>query len=97
MDSLPKMDKKALRLVLLVTLLFSEVCFITYHYIVPEYYAQKYAPPGHWELETPFRDSPLWEIAAIAFLALFIAGNAGLIILILRAFKDYLKPNPQTR
>jgi len=88
----PSRTKRTLRFVMLLGLLVLEVGLVIGFYVVPEFHAQKYAPLGHWEMETPLRDSPGMRVGLIAFFGLFTLGNAGLIILLWRAFKD-LKVN----
>jgi hypothetical protein len=70
------------------------VSLIVEFYVVPQYQAEKYAPDGHWEMETPLRAVPGIGIALIVFAALFAAGNVGLIILVWRAFKDFAWGGP---
>jgi hypothetical protein len=73
---------------MLLGLLLLELCLVAGFYIVPQFHAQKYAPAGHWEMETPLRGTPGMWVALIAFLALLATGNTALIVLIWRAFKD---------
>ena len=80
-----------LRFILLLGLLLLEVTLVIGFYVIPQFHAQKYAPDGHWEMETPLHDSPGMRVALIAFLGLFGVGNAGLIILVWRAFKGLVR------
>jgi len=77
-----------LRFIVLIGLLAVEASTITAFYIIPQFHAQKYAPDGHWETETPLRGSPWMWLILILFLGLFVIGNASLIVLTWRAFKD---------
>lgn len=86
---------KALRLVMLLGLLLLEVILIVGFYVAPQMHAQKYAPDGHWQLEAPHGAGMM--IATVAFLGLFSVGNAGIILLIWRAFKDLVSSLPQKR
>jgi hypothetical protein len=80
--------KRTFRFISLLGLLFLEVSLVVGFYVVPEFHARKYAPDGHWEMETPLHAGPGMWVALITFLGLFAMGNIGLIILVWRAFKD---------
>jgi hypothetical protein len=81
-------NKKTLRFIMLIVLLAVEASFIVAFYIIPQFHAKKYLPDGHWEMETPLRGSPWVWLILILFLGLFTIGNAILIVLTWRAFKD---------
>lgn len=68
-----------------------EISLIIEFYVVPQYQARN-APVGHWELESPLHDGPGLWVVLIAYMALFIVGNVGLIVVIWRQFRN-LKVN----
>jgi hypothetical protein len=70
-----------------VGLLCLEIALIISFYILPQF-QERVAPFGHWEMETPLRDSPGMWGALIAFLGLLALGNIALIVLIWRSFKE---------
>jgi len=76
-----------MRLAMFVRLFCMEMSLIIGFYIAPEFQA-RYAPVGHWEMETPLRDGPGMRIALVAFLGLLMVGNIGLMVMIRRAFKE---------
>jgi len=77
-----------------VGLLCLETPLAIWFYVFPWFYVALpqfqvgNAPQGHWEMETPLRDSPWLWAALIAFYGVLILGNVGLIIVIWRRFKD---------
>jgi hypothetical protein len=80
--------KNARRLVLYVGLLCLEVGLVLAFYVFPQFEARN-APRGHWGMETPFKNAPtvLW-VGLIAFSALFLLANIGLVAAIWRGLRD---------
>jgi hypothetical protein len=78
---------KTMRLMILVGLVCLEISLIIGFYILPQFQARN-APLGHWEMETPLRDSPGGWAVLIAFLGLLTFGNIGLMVMIWPAFKE---------
>jgi hypothetical protein len=79
--------RKALRLIVLAGILVVELSLIAAFYVVPQFEVRN-APAGHWEMETPLRNSSSWlPFVLIGFLGIFALGNIGLVITIWRAVK----------
>jgi hypothetical protein len=85
--SVSSRSKQIVRLSIFMGLLCLETTLVIGFYIVPQYQARN-APVGHWEMETPLRNSPGLWVALIAILGLLILGNIGLMVMIRRAFKE---------
>jgi hypothetical protein len=82
---------KGVRLIVFAGILVVELSLIAAFYVVPQFEARN-APAGHWEMETPLRNSSWLPFALIGFLSVFALGNIGLLITIWRAVKG-LKVN----
>ena len=79
--------KKIVRLALWMGFLCLEAGLVLAFYVVPQFQARN-APPGHWEMETPrLGGVGLW-VALILAVAIFTLGNIGLILIILRRYKE---------
>ena len=81
--------QKSLRFVLLLGLLLLELGLVIGVYFMPQFHAQRYAPPdGHWQLELPMANSTGMRLGMVGFVGLFALGNAGLILLVWRAYRN---------
>jgi len=78
------------RLILWTGLLFIEASLVARFFVVPQLHNQRYDthPALRLEMDTVVHEHPLLQVAAIAFLGLFVVANIGLMIVIWRAFKD---------
>lgn len=78
--------RKALRLIVFAGILVVELSLIAVFCVVPQFEVRN-APAGHWEMETPLRNSSWLPFVLIGFLGIFALGNIGLVITIWRAVK----------
>lgn len=81
---------RTLRFILWTGLLSTEASLVAVFWVVPQFHTQTYDthPALRLEMDTVVREHVGLQVAAIAFFALFILVNVGLIIVIWRAFKD---------
>lgn len=80
------MPKQLVRLISWIGLFCLEIYLLVRVYVIPEFEARN-APNGHWNMEAPLR-SPLVQTLSIVYVAIFLIGNIGLIIMIWQRFKE---------
>lgn len=82
--------KATLRFLFWLGLLIFEASLVIAFYVVPLFQPHLYNthPNIGMEMDTVFRHYPWLNIALIAYLAVFLFGNVGLIVMVWRAFKN---------
>ena len=82
--------KAALRFLFWLGLLIFEASLVIAFYVVPLFQPHLYNthPDIGVEADTVFQHYPWLKSALVAYLALFLFGNVGLIVMVRRAFKS---------
>jgi hypothetical protein len=83
--------KTTLRFLFWLGLLLFEASLLIAFYVVPQFQQHPYNthPNIDSELDAVMREHPGLKMGLIAYLALFLFGNVGLIVMVWRAFKNF--------
>lgn len=81
--------KMTLRFLFWLGLLLLEAILVVVFYVIPQFQAHQYNthPNIGSEMDAMMREHPGLKIGLIAYFAIFLAGNMGLIFMVWRSFK----------